>query len=75
MLKLFTVKFEEKIESFNDVVLTNFLSDKTIIKWESNFFERKGSQYWAVLLEYEPVMPSGESNLDKPAGKKTEHPF
>ena len=43
MLKIFTVKFEEKIESFNDSIITNFLSDKVIIKWEGNHSYRNFS--------------------------------
>jgi len=41
MLKIFTLKYEERTESFNDGVMSNFLADKEILRWESHFFERK----------------------------------
>lgn len=73
MLKLLTVKFEEETESFNDAILANFLSDKKIMRWESNFFEKKGSHYWAVLLEYETLIPPVEKVSSKPEEKKEDN--
>jgi superfamily II DNA helicase RecQ len=73
MLKIFTVKFEEKIESFNDSIITNFLSDKVIIKWESQFFERKNCQFWTVIVEYVPTTVSGGVVSQKTAAKKEEN--
>jgi hypothetical protein len=32
MLKIFTLKYEEKSESFNDLSMSNFLSDKEILR-------------------------------------------
>ena len=52
MLKIFTLKYEEKSESFNDSIMSNFLADKEILRWESNFFERKNEYFWTVLVEY-----------------------
>ena len=55
MLKIFTLKYEERTESFNDSVMSNFLADKEILRWESNFFERKNEYFWMVLVEYRPA--------------------
>ncbi len=49
MLKIFTLKYEEKSKSFNDSMLSNFLADKEILRWESHFFERKNEYFWTVL--------------------------
>jgi superfamily II DNA helicase RecQ len=57
MLKIFTLKFEEKSESFNDTAMHNFLTDKDILRWESNFFERKNEYFWTVLIEYRQSIP------------------
>jgi hypothetical protein len=35
MLKIFTLKYEERTESFNDEVMANSPSDKEILRWES----------------------------------------
>ena len=54
MLELFTLKYEE-ITVFNDSVMSNFLADNEILRWESNFFERKNEYFWTVLVEYRPM--------------------
>ena len=51
MLKIFTLKYEERTESFNDSVMSNFLVDKEILQWGSHFFERKNEYFWTVLVE------------------------
>ena len=51
MLELFTLKYEERTV-FNDSVMSNFLADKEILRWESQFFERKNEYFWSVLVEY-----------------------
>jgi len=56
MLKVITLKFEERLEGFNDSMLSEMLAAKEIIRWESRFFERKDGQYWTVIVEYEPLV-------------------
>lgn len=68
MLKIFTIKFEDKLESFNDSMLSNFLGDKEVIDWESQFFERKNEHYWTVIVEY--GMPSTSKGSDEKGEKK-----
>ncbi|HOW13366.1 HRDC domain-containing protein [Methanosarcina sp.] len=70
MLKIFTVKYSEKSESFPDSAMSGFLADKEILRWESHFFERKGEFFWTVLAEYRnssmPVQVNhGEEKLEK----------
>jgi hypothetical protein len=43
MLNIFAMKCEERTESFNDCVMSNFLADKEILRWENHFFVRKGN--------------------------------
>src|SRR3972149_8245705 len=70
MLRIFTLKYEERSESFNDSNMTNFLSDKELLRWESNFFERKNEYFWTVLVEYRPsIYTQGESLLKKETNK------
>lgn len=72
MLKIFTVKYEEKSESFNDSALQNFLSDKEILRWETNFFERKNEYFWTVLIEYRQSVPAQIELKQKADGSKGE---
>ena len=72
MLKIFTITFEDNVESFNDSILTNFLADKEVIKWESHFFERKNDYFWTVIIEYTAVSPSSRSVSGKTEPKREE---
>ena len=54
MLELFTSKYEERTV-FNDSVMSNFLADKEILRWEGHFIERKNEYFWTVLVEYRPA--------------------
>lgn len=65
MLKIFTLKYEEKSESFNDSILSNFLFDKEILRWESKFFERKNEYFWTVLIEYRQSIPMQSIPIQK----------
>ncbi len=38
-------------------MLSNFLLDKEILRWESHFFERKNEYFWTVLIEYRQSVP------------------
>jgi hypothetical protein len=44
MLELFTFKYEERTV-FNDNVMSNFLADKEIHRWEGHFIERKNEYF------------------------------
>ncbi len=71
MLKIFTIKFEDKLETFNDSMLSNFLGDKEIISWESHFFERKNEHYWTVIAEYRlSSTDKGSEGSDEKGNKK-----
>lgn len=72
MLKIFTIKFENNLESFNDSILSNFLSDKGVVRWESHFFEHKKEYYWTIVVEYNPAAPSSAVSAGKGQMKKDE---
>jgi superfamily II DNA helicase RecQ len=72
MLKIFTIKYEERTESFNDGALSNFLSDKELLRWESHFFERKNEYFWTVLVEYRLAVTAAAGPIGKPEKSKDE---
>lgn len=72
MLKIFTLKYEEKSESFNDSAMHNFLTDKELLRWESNFFERKNEYFWTVLIEYRQSIPAQTEMAHKAGENKDE---
>jgi superfamily II DNA helicase RecQ len=74
MLKIFTIKFESSVECFNDSMLSNFLSDKAVVRWESHFFTNKNEYYWTVMVEYKPLSPpSVPLSIKKEKNKNEEY--
>ena len=71
MLKIFTLKFEERIESFNDSMLTEFLAGRRVTRWEAHLIRRKRDHYWTILVECEhagsedPHPPPGSQGSGK----------
>jgi len=66
MLRIFTLKFEEKLEGFDDSRLCEFLAGKELVRWESHLITTKNDHYWTILLEYLPAAPASP----KPSGNK-----
>jgi len=52
MLKVITLKFEDRLEGFDDSLLSTAVSGKEIIAWKCELIERKNRPYWSILLEY-----------------------
>jgi superfamily II DNA helicase RecQ len=73
MLKIFTLKYNEKSESFNDSAMSNFLADKELLRWESHFFERKNEYFWTVLVEYRTLVTTKTESIRENDAKKVEH--
>jgi len=61
MLKIFAVNYRERTESFNDHALSNFLADKEILRWESQFFERKNVYSFGSAMNCS-IFPINSSN-------------
>lgn len=61
MIKVFTLKFENSIEGFNDTALNNFLPGKELVRWECRFFKHVNQHYWTIIVEYKPVSAAGQS--------------
>jgi superfamily II DNA helicase RecQ len=72
MLKIFTIKFENRLESFNDNMVSDFLADKEIIRWESIFFHQKNTPYWSIIVEYTTSTPLAAMSQDRKGLKKDE---
>jgi hypothetical protein len=45
--------------------MSNFLADKEILRWESQFFERKNEYFLTVLVEYRPLAISQREPIGK----------
>jgi ATP-dependent DNA helicase RecQ len=72
MIKVFTLKFENSIEGFNDTALSNFLPGKELVRWECRFFKYVNELYWTIIVEYKPISAPGQSIKVKKEAKKNE---
>jgi ATP-dependent DNA helicase RecQ len=51
-LKLFTFRFSDSAEGFDDQPLQEFIADKEVIEFSEHFFMHEKTPYFTVLLAY-----------------------
>ena len=56
MIKVFTMRFSDVIEGFDDEDLRVFMADKDIISFRERFFLKDNIPYWAVMLTYKTAL-------------------
>ena len=69
MLKVITLKFEDRLEGFDDSLLSEAISDKEIIAWKCELIERKNRPYWSIILEYNPLDDTEIHTMSKSKAK------
>jgi superfamily II DNA helicase RecQ len=58
-LKVFTFRFSESLDGFDDEPLQNFLSNKEIIEFHHHFFIHAKTPYLTVIIAYRDQTPKG----------------
>ena len=53
MFKIITITFDSARETFNSDVLNEFIADKEVTYFQSEFFCCNNKYYWTILLEYD----------------------
>jgi hypothetical protein len=66
------LKFNDKIEAFNDEIVCNFLCNKEVISWKSYFFERRNDNFWTIVVEYKHTASQPEALPGKTREKRDE---
>jgi ATP-dependent DNA helicase RecQ len=51
-LKIFTFRFSESIDGFNDKPLQEFIADKEVIEFSEHFFIHENAPYLTVMISY-----------------------
>ena len=64
-IKIFTLRFSDATEAFDDAPLRSFMADKEVISLKGHFFVRDNVPYWAVLLVYKPSPMPAEPKAEK----------
>jgi len=60
LIKTFTLRFDPRIEGFDDQGLRAFLSDKEVQSVREHFFIKDDTPYWAFVVNYDIQPTSGE---------------
>ncbi len=59
-VKVFTLRFDPRIEGFDDEGLRAFMADKQVSSVREHFFSHADTPYWAVMVAYELTRNDGE---------------
>lgn len=54
-IRIFTLAFDEKTESFDDELIREFCQNKKVHRIETHFFRQEGQAYWSVAVHYDVV--------------------
>ena len=55
LMRVFTLKFSNALDGFDDTHLSEFIKDKTILSLREHFFVHNERPWLAVIVVYEPV--------------------
>lgn len=56
-VRIFTLPFDPEVEGFPDEIISEFCSNKKVLRIKSEFFQREGKPFWSVAVHYEVVLP------------------
>jgi ATP-dependent DNA helicase RecQ len=60
LVKVFTLRFDPRIEGFDDAPLREFMRDKETLSVRDHFFVRDEAPYWGVMVTYNVVSRDGD---------------
>lgn len=63
LIKIFTLPFDEKTESFADELVDDFCRNKKIYRIESHFFRQDGKAFWSVSVHYDTVLTKAKERI------------
>jgi hypothetical protein len=71
MIKILTVPFSKKDETFFEDEVNQFLLNKKIRATKAEFFNYKDNFYWTIFVDYDPFIAE-DNKSEKPAIKLNE---
>ena len=65
MFKIITIPFDRIRRGFDEELLNQFVLNKYIREFRTEFFQDGDDKYWTIFLEYDPVLEkTPEKNLE-----------
>jgi ATP-dependent DNA helicase RecQ len=71
-LKIFTFRFSESIDGFDDKPLQEFIADKEVIEFSEHFFIHENTPYLTVLIAYRLLAAEEKRKLDRRQDPRSE---
>ena len=56
-IKIFTLRFSESMEGFDDENIRLFIMGKNIIRMDGHFFLKDNVPYWTIMIVYNQMEP------------------
>ncbi len=71
-LKVFTFRFSESVDGFDDKALQEFIVDKEVIEFAEHFFIHENTPYLTVLIAYRLLAAEEKRKLDRRQDPRSE---
>ena len=71
-LKVFTFRFSESVDGFDDKALQEFIADKEVIEFVEHFFIHENTPYLTVLIAYRLLAAGEKRRLDRRQDPRSE---
>jgi hypothetical protein len=69
-VKVFTLRFDPRIEGFDDSAMCEFLADKEVLSLRDEFFVREHEPYWGVMATYRVAAAAGQTPVERATSNK-----
>jgi hypothetical protein len=71
-LKIFTFRFSESIDGFDDKPLQEFIADKEVIEFSEHFFIHENTPYLTVMIAYRQLAADEKRKLHRRQDPRSE---
>ena len=71
-LKVFTFRFSESVDGFDDKALQEFIADKEVIELSEHFFIHENTPYFTIIISYRLLAAEEKRRLDRRQDPRSE---
>jgi len=71
-LKVFTLRFSDGLEGFDDAPLQEFAADKEVVDYAQHFFFHEKKPYLTILLSYREIAPEERRRFQRTSNPRND---
>lgn len=71
-LKVFTLRFSDGLEGFDDAPLQEFAADKEVVDYAQHFFFHEKKPYLTILLSYREIAPEERRRFQRDSNPRND---